>query len=104
MANHDPRPSPAATPTPPDPKQSPALIPIKSIQFLPGMNLDVPGLQQTNAVSSQDPSASAFRRIFFDARSQRFTVLYFKAGPELDRAPAAAKDFPAAICISERAL
>ncbi len=102
MANHNPPPAHAAPTLPDNGKLS--LIPIKSIQFLPGMNLDVPGLQQTNAVSSQDPSTSAFRRIFFDPRSQRFTVLFFKPGPEVDRAPAAAKDFPAAICISERAL
>jgi len=96
MAN----PAPTAQP---DPKPT-GLIPVAKIQFLPGMNLDVPGLAQTNGVSSQDPSTSAFRRVFFDARSQRFIVMAFAPGGDPNRAPTAIKEFPAAICISERAL
>lgn len=102
MANHAPT-------APPDSKQSqppqPSLIPVKGIQFLPGLNFDVgPGLNHTNAASSQEPSKAAFRRIFFDARAQRFVVMSFAADPDMNRAPAVVKDFPAAICISERAL
>ena len=96
MAN----PAPSAQP---DPKPS-GLIPVSKIQFLPGMNLDVPGLAQTNGCTSQDPSTSAFRRVFFDARSQRFIVMAFAPGADPNRAPTSIKEFPAAICISERAL
>jgi len=95
--------SPAPT-APPDPKAT-NLVLYKSIQFLPGLNFDVgPGLTHTNAASSQEPSKAAFRRIFFDARAQRFVVMSFAAGPDLSRAPTVVKEFPAAICISERAL
>jgi hypothetical protein len=94
--------SPAPT-APPDPKPA-GLIPVAKIQFLPGMNLDCPGLAQTNGCTSQDPSTSAFRRVFFDARSQRFIIMAFAPGADLGRAPTAIKEYPAAICISERAL
>lgn len=95
--------SPAPT-APPDPKPT-GLVPVKSIQFLPGLNFDVgPGLNHTNAVSSQAPSTGAFRRVLFDARSQRFIVMSFAADPDLNRAPTVVKEFPAAICVSERAL
>lgn len=99
MANHDPK---NPTPMQPDPKP-PGLIPIKSIQFLPGINLKTPdpGMSETNGVTAKEPSASAFTLIGFDPRSQRFRVMWFKAGVDMGRAPTRIKEYPAAICISE---
>ena len=96
--------NPATNPTPPDAKQPAptALIPQKSIAFLPTMNLPIPGLPQgSNGTKATDPCAQGFTRIGFDPRSQRFRVMFFKPGPDLNRAPSEVREYPAAICISE---
>ena len=98
MAN-DPKPNP----TQPDPKQAPpSMVPIKSIQFVTPNGLPVPGQPSASgSATSKEPCEQAFTRIGFDPRSQRFRVMWFKAGPDMNRAPSQVREYPAAICISE---
>jgi hypothetical protein len=88
-------------PTQPD-KQAPSLIPIKSIQFITPTGLPVPGLPSaSSSATSKPPCPQAFTQIGFDPRAQRFRVMFFKAGPDLNRPPSEIRSYPAAICIAE---
>lgn len=95
----------ANPPTPDTTKQAPALIPVKWIKFLPAMNLDVPGLPMgCNGATASEPRLGDYTRIGFDPRSQRFRVMFFKAGADERRPPTRVVEYPAAICIAEMAL
>lgn len=73
--------------TPPDPK----LIPVKSITFKPGVNLQITGKPIAGNSLTAAPRAvpGEFFSIGFDPRVRAFRCAYHTPDPNLDRAPSA---------------
>lgn len=73
------------TPTPPDAK----LIPVRTLTFLPGMNVQLPGksLSSNSITGTAEPVPQQFWTVGFDPRVRSFRVAYYAPGTQVDRPP-----------------
>lgn len=80
MAN-DPK---TTTPTQPEPK----LIPVRTLTFHPGMNVQVAGKNISgNSVSSTEPGAGRYWSVALDPRVRSFRVACYEPGKDPERPP-----------------
>jgi hypothetical protein len=77
----DPKPN-----TPPDPK----LIPVKTLTFHPGVNVQLPGKKVTtnSLTGAREPVPQEFWTIDYAPSLRSFRVAYYEPGKAPDRSPA----------------
>jgi hypothetical protein len=64
-------------------------IPVKSLRFRPGFNLDMPGNPASSGIVAADPSASPYFRIMLIPALRCFRVEFYAGGADVKRAPTA---------------